>query len=34
MTNSMKNVALAGSALAFLVLASVAWPYSLDVGLF
>ncbi|WP_123537801.1 DoxX family protein [Halosimplex salinum] len=34
MTQFLKNVALAGGALAFLALGGQAWPYAVDVGLF
>lgn len=33
-TQFLKNVALAGCALAFLALGGQAWPYAMDVGLF
>jgi putative oxidoreductase len=33
MTQFLKNVSLAGGALAFLALASSPWPYALDLGL-
>lgn len=32
MTHFLKNVTMAGAALGFLALASVPWPYALDVG--
>lgn len=34
MTQFLKNVSLAGGALAFLVLANETWPYAVNVGLF
>jgi putative oxidoreductase len=33
MTQFLKNVSLAGAALAFLGLASLPWPYAVDMGL-
>ncbi|WP_276261308.1 DoxX family protein [Haloglomus litoreum] len=33
MTQFLKNVSLAGAALAFLGLASLPWPYAVDLGL-
>ncbi|WP_254830536.1 DoxX family protein [Haloglomus salinum] len=33
MTQFLKNVVMAGAALAFLALASTPWPYALDLGL-
>jgi putative oxidoreductase len=32
MTQFLKNVVMAGAALAFLALASTPWPYALDLG--
>lgn len=34
MTNFLKNIALAGGALAFAAVGTLEWPYSISVGLF